>query len=438
MDGSTKFGPVWLQPGVRPSHIWSLLFGAFWSIGLLFFVTLATPYVMTVSLHIPQGEQGALSGDLQVWQEIAMLLTFGPIGIIADRIGRRQVYAAGLLFMGIGYALYSYATSVPELVVYRVIYAIGVAGATAMLGTVIADYPENRSRGFTVAITGVLNALGIIFVIVVFGRLPQVFAQRGADAVSAGHYANLVVAGVCVLTAVVLAVGLKPGLPVHKTERPPFLELARRAFAEGRNPRIALAYACGFIMRGQLVILGTFTMLWGANAAMGQGLSAADAMARGRLVAFIPATAALVWQLFVMTWLLDRLNRVTGVVICTALGVAGYVGTMFIGDPLARESIPLLILLGVGQISTFAGATTLISQEAPAEARGSVIGMFNIFGAAGILFLTAIGGRLFDSVHPSAPFVFTGSLTGIVLILAIICRIRAPGEGVGRRAPTAA
>jgi predicted MFS family arabinose efflux permease len=139
-----------------------------------------------------------------------------------------------------------------------------------------------------------------------------------------------------------------------------------------------------------------------------------------------------------MTWFLDRVNRVTGMVVCAALGVAGYLGTMLIGDPLAPAAIPLLILLGVGQISTFAGATTLISQEAPAEARGTVIAVFNMTGALGILLATFFGGQLFDSVGPSAPFAFVGALTAVVLVLAIICRIKAPGEGVGRRGPVAA
>lgn len=433
MTPSPRLGPIWLQPGVSRGNLLALFFGAFTSIGLLTFIALTTPYVLTVGMHIPRSQQGAISGDLHVWQEVVTLLVFGPLGLLADRIGRRPVYATGLLLMGIGYALYGYTTTVPELYFYRLIYAIGVAAATAMLGTIVADYPENRSRGLTVALTGVLNAVGIICVTVGLGRAPEFFVSRGADAAAAGHYANFIVAGFCVLTAVVLAVGLKPGLPVHRTSKPPFRELAKRAIFEARNPRVALAYACGLIMRAQLVVLGTFTVLWGTNAGIAHGLNPAEALAKGRLVFAIPSTAGLLWQLFVMTWLLDRINRVTGVVICTALGVAGYVGTLLIDDPLARESVPLLILLGVGQISTFAATTTLISQEAPAEARASVIGMFNIFGAAGILICTFIGGRIFDSIRPAAPFAFIGVLTGAVFLLAVLCRIRAPGEGVGRR-----
>jgi MFS family permease len=439
VDGSSgKLGPFWLQPGVKNSHVYALLFGSFTTIGLLTFIAITTPYVLTVGLGVPRGQQGAISGYLHVVQEAAALLAFGPMGLLADRIGRRQVYAAGLLIMGIGYALYGYATSVPEIVTYRVIYAIGVAGATAMLGTIVADYPENRSRGAMVAFSGVLNAIGINFIIALGGWLPKAFVARGTDDATAGHYTNFVVAGLCLLTAVVLAGGLRAGLPVHRAGRPRFAELMRRAVAEGRNPRVALAYVCGFVMRPQLVILGTFTALWGTNAALQHGLSPSEALAKGRFVFLIPSAAGLLWQLLVMTWFLDRVNRVTAMVVCSALGVAGYLGTWLIHDPLSREAIPLLVLLGVGQISTFAAATTLISQEAPAEARGTVIAVFNMAGALGILMTTFIGGQLFDSIHPSAPFVFVGALTVVVLVLSIVCRVKAPGEGVGRHPAPAA
>ena len=132
MTDGGRLGPIRLQPDVQVSHLLTLFFAAFMTIGLLTFVALATPYVLTVSLGIPRSAQGAISGDLHVLQEAATLIAFGPIGIIADRIGRRQVYVVGMLLMGAGYAVYSYASTVTELVAYRLVYAVGVAAATAM------------------------------------------------------------------------------------------------------------------------------------------------------------------------------------------------------------------------------------------------------------------------------------------------------------------
>lgn len=426
-DRDNRFGPFWLQPGVSTGNMLALFAGALGTIGLLTFIALSTPYVLTVYLQVPQGQQGAISGYLHTYQEIIALLAFGPLGILADRAGRRTVFVAGLLLMGLGYSLYSFATSMPELYAYRFIYAIGIAAATGMLGTVPADYTEDRSRGLAIAVTGILNAIGVIIVAIGLGRLPQMFVERGASQEAAGHDAHFVVAGLCVGFAILLAAGLKGGTPLAREQRPSVRELLHSGLAEGRlNPRVALSYVCAFIARSDLVLLGTYSVLWGTTAAMARGMEAAQALAQGRKVFAIASTAALVW-LFVIGIVLDRVNRVTGVIICMTIACIGYMGTMLIDDPLSRTAIPFLILLGMGQISAFAGAQTLIAKEAPTASRGTVIGMFNICGAMGILFSTFVGGILFDRIGPHAPFVFVGSLTIILIAAAVACRIKAPG-----------
>lgn len=422
-----RFGPFWLQPGVSKSNMLTLFAGAYATIGLLTFIALSTPYVLTVYLHIPQGQQGAVSGYLHTFQEVIAIAVFGPIGVLADRIGRRAVYVGGLMCMAIGYGLYSFANSLPELYTFRFIYALGIVAATGMLGTIPADYTEDRSRGIAVAATGVLNAIGVITVAIGLGRLPQFFVEQGATQEAAGHDAHFVVAGLCFAFALIMATGLKGGTPVARAQRPPVRELFRSGVSEGiANPRIVLSYACAFIARSDLVLLGTYSVLWGTTVASAKGMDAAQALAEGRKVFATASVAALLW-LFVIGVVLDRVNRVTGVIICMTIACMGYMGTMLIDDPLEKAAIPLLVLLGMGQISAFAGAQTLIAKEASVATRGSVIGMFNMCGAIGILVSTFVGGILFDRVGPHAPFVFVGSLTLLLIAASIVCRVKAPG-----------
>ncbi len=60
--------------------------------------------------------------------------------------------------------------------------------------------------------------------------------------------------------------------------------------------------------------------------------------------------------------------------------------------------------------------------------RGSVVGMFNTFGAIGILFGTAVGGRLYDSIGPHAVFVMVGGLSLLVVCYGLWVRRTAPGS----------
>lgn len=47
--------------------------------------------------------------------------------------------------MSLDYALYHTADSVTELVIYRVIYVVGIATTTGMLATIVTDYPKKYS-----------------------------------------------------------------------------------------------------------------------------------------------------------------------------------------------------------------------------------------------------------------------------------------------------
>jgi len=66
----------------------------------------------------------------------------------------------------------------------------------------------------------------------------------------------------------------------------------------------------------------------------------------------------------------------------------------------------------------------LIGQEAPLENRGAVIGAFSACGAVGVLIANGIGGRLFDSIDPGAPFLMVAGATALLAIYAVWVRLR--------------
>ncbi|MDP6437557.1 MAG: hypothetical protein QF790_08035 [Gammaproteobacteria bacterium] len=106
------------------------------------------------------------------------------------------------------------------------------------------------------------------------------------------------------------------------------------------------------------------------------------------------------------------------------MGFAGYTLIGFIDSPLDSATYPLFALLGLGQLSTLVGSQTLVAKAASPEIRGSVIGTFGFWGAIGIVLSAFFGGRLFDSVSPSAPFIMLGVLQGVLLVIAIFVLFR--------------
>lgn len=422
-----KLGPVTLAEGVTLPHALTFLYAAFFSIGLVTFVSIGQAYILNEHLGIPVEEQGTISGDLVFWTEVVTLLFFIPAGVVMDRVGRKPVYVAGMLLLALAYALYPLSGSVGEMTIYRIIYALGIVAVTGGLATVLVDYPAERSRGKLIAIIGFLNGLGIVVLNQFFGGMPEKLVARGFSGEEAGLYAHLAIAATAVIAAVVLAFGLKGGTPVKREDRPPLKSLFTSGVSYAKNPRILLSYGAAFVARGDQSIIGTFLPLWGVTAGIAMGMEPAEAVRKGTIIFVISQAAALLWAP-VIGPLIDRWNRVTALTFCMGLATAGYLSLALIGNPHESSSIIFYVLLGIGQISAFLGSQSLIGQEAPKAERGSVIGMFNISGAIGILVITTLGGRMFDLISPKAPFLVVGSINALVMLAGIYVRMKHPGE----------
>ena len=445
-----------LVPGVTKTNFLSICYGALTTIGLLTFIATATNYVLIENFgYIEEfdaagrrvGSLGKQIAFLHAVAELVLLLVFLPVGLIADKIGRRPVYTLGMLTMGLSYFLYPLATGITELTIYRVIYAVGMGAATGMLGTVTADYPQNHTRGKMIAITGMLNALGIIFINRVFGYFPSWFSSMGYDEAHSGQYAMWVVAGMCVITAIVVAFGLQKGTPTEEQKKIPYLQQIKSGMAEGKNPRILLVYACAFVARPDLVILGSFLTAWATlTGVTSEGYLISVAVQKSIVVFITVSTTALIATPF-LGYIVDKVDRIKAIPWYMAIAALGYL-SMFLVETdfylevmrsitgnqelvisiLSKEAIPLLILLGIGQQCAFVSATTLLGQEAPKIKRGAIVGVFNLAGALGILICVLISGWMFDNIHPSAPFVFMGFCNFSVSLIALYIKRIAPSN----------
>ena len=413
-------------------HFATFLYASLVTIGIVVFVNISQPYILVEKLGVLAGAEGALTGQLSVVSELTVMLSIGLVGIMADRIGRKQIFALGLIIFGVFYLLYPTVETIAELFALRIVYALGVACATGMLGTVINDYPQELSRGKFIAISGVVLGIGALVSKLVIGGLPSNFIADGTDSTAAWTYTHWIVASICFISAVILAAGLKGGTPIRKEQRPSIKKLFVRGFSEARKPRTALAYASAFVARSDLVIIGTFTLLWASSAGRDAGLSQAESLARGGMLFGVSQFAGLLWSP-VMGSILDRYNRVAVMTFGSFLGFVGFTCMFFVQDPFDNAYLPFFLMLGIGQISCFFASQALIGQEAPVEARGAVIGAFGFCAAVGILFFTGIGGLLFDEWMYAAPFVFVGFASGLLGFFGLWVFAKAPGSASVRR-----
>ncbi len=415
-----RFGPVTLAEGVRPVHAGTYLLAAFMGICLTTFISVITPYVLTVNLGLAAEEQGRVAGNMVFYGELVLLAFSSLVGAQSDRLGRRGMFVIGILIISAGYVLLGFVDSVATLTAVRVFMAFGIVVINVMVSALQMDYPAESSRGKFVGFAGIAIGIGSVLIGVLFARLPDIYAGNGADELTAGRFTMYTMAALAVVLAICLRAGLKGGPPPHADAHEPLRDRIRVGFTAGRrNARIALAYGCAFVSRADLVVVGTFYSLWLNQAGIQSGLSPNEAAkVAGGFFGYV-MLCALIWAP-VMGWLNDRFDRTRMMALAMGLASAGYLCMWLIPDPLGIWMYPGGLLLGIGQMSAVLASQTLVGQESPPAHRGSVVGMFSFFGAAGILFVTSVGGRIYDTIAPVAPFVLIGAVNGLLFLAAIV------------------
>lgn len=418
-----KLGPFWLMPGITRINGLTYFVTAMLAIPMMAALSFLQPMILKL-VGVDRLIQGTLSGDLVFYQECIVLLLTPFIGALADKLDRRPLVMLGIALLGIGYAFYPFADSIFMMYAYRTIFAGGLALVATVISIVNMDYVQDRSRGKWVALASMTQGIGIFALTQILRRLPAEFAQMGYSEAMTAKYLFWGCTGICLFIFLIATFGLSRKKPVEAREREPLLGLIRLGLNAARqNKRITLAYACAFAARGDVLVVGTFGFLWTQQAAEDLGLGIAAGYQRGGIIIGIVQGSALIWAM-AMGAILDKIDRVTGVIIAFSLSAAGYTAFGLTDDPFSSSIILPAILLGMGESSTIIAGNALIGQSAPADIRGTVLGCYALTGAAGILIATSIGGRLYDLWMAGGPFVLMGVINSMVLVTAIIVRIK--------------
>lgn len=421
-DQAARIGPVWLNPGVSRRNALTYFYAAFFTIGMVVFLSFMQPYLLTENLGIPAAEQGRATSLLALPYEFAFMLMVGPLGALADRIGRRPIYVVGFMWVGAVLGLLPLVENLLQLGILRAFYGVGAACITSMMATVLADYPQERSRGKMLAFSGICNGLGAVIMVGLLSQLPKAFSEMGYDALLSGRLTYWCGAVLAIITALVLSRGLKPGRPGTARERVPVRQLVREGAQAARgNPRILIACGEAFIARGDLVVVSTFLSLWAKEAGMLAGMSLPEAVGAAGMLSVMVSMAQLLFAP-VAGFFIDKVDRLTGM--ATAMGIAGvaYLWVGFSPDPLALIFIPAALMLGMGESAAILSGAAVIGQEASESIRGAVVGLFNFCGSVGTLTIAFVGGFLFDAWMPGAPFVMVGVINLLVMVGAVLVR----------------
>jgi len=418
--GTFRLGPIEFARGISGLNAYTYLYVSLIVMPIVSFLSFTQPYVLNEIVGIPLAEQGRITGFLSTMQEIVALCLIGFVSALSDRFGRRPIYAMGAFIAGIGFGLYGFASSEQDLYMYRFVYAIGVTAVGAMIAVTAADYPAETSRGKLSGATGMLNGLGVGLAILLGSKIPAILKDNGFDGAEAGRYMLLTVAAICVVTAIIMQLGLKGGTPTGKRSKIGLIKTLQIGLREGRlNPRLIICYAGSGVGRADLTLVVTFVSLWLQQLGRDEGMSGVEALkSAGMMLAIIQGSSLLSAPFIGIS--IDRFHRLTSVMVALIVAGIGYTLLGIQAQPFTPRGYMASALACIGQMVVIRTGTALLGQETPIDVRGSVIGFAGLCGAAGILFTSLAGGYLFDHWMISGPIVLTGVANLLIGIGAFV------------------
>ncbi|HEU4521219.1 MAG TPA: MFS transporter [Thermoanaerobaculia bacterium] len=363
---------------------------------------------------------GAVVGVYSIMQ-----FFFAPVwGRLSDRIGRRPVILISLTASCIGYFLFAISQSLTLLFVSRIIAGAGGANiGTAQAYITDVTTPSERARGM--GIIGAAFGLGFILGPPLSGILAAVGTSRGLH----GNLLPGVVAATLSLIALTLA------FFILAESKPPDLQ-PRSGLPPQFDPR-----TWGTIARqGSLLALmsGLFlTLLAVAGMEITVTLHSRDRFAFEQLdLAYLFLFMGVIVG-GIQGGLIGRFAKAVGEKQLIIIGALSFTVGFLLVPSLYR--VPLLyfaaFFVAIGQGLTYPSLTSLVSKEAPAGERGSILGLATAIGSLARFLGPIISGFLYDLGGPRTAFYGAAAITVAAWLIALTLR---PAPGDELQAPTPA
>ncbi len=398
----------------------------------MIFMTMAIavqPLFLRNVLNVSFENAGAINASIQVVTEILDLILIGYLGYLSDRFGRVPIVVIGFMVAALGAFIAPFSAEVGAVIgigglaVYyltRIVMSLGTGAVWPQLSTLAGDFTNFSNRARMMANTAFMMAFGATLVYAVLMQIPKhggvmmVMLLTGAIAV-----AGALVSRKCLIDVA----------PKLKEQKIPWRRVKDLLASE---PKLRLTFVSAFFARSDMVFVGLFVMMWYIYFAdlvkIGQEEAAAHAGRLIGLVGFLVLVTIPMWGAFI-----DRYGRVAAIASGMALSGIGFIGMGFIVNPFDWYIFIPTVLIAAGQAGCLVAPQVLTVDIAPIEIRGSVLGAFNVIGGIGIVFFVQVGGFLFDSVGPHAPFMFTGIGNLFIMTYALwVLRSKNRGPSMAR------
>lgn len=342
----------------------------------------ATPATIGLALGI----YGLAQGILQI-----------PFGILSDYWGRKPIIACGLVLFALGSMLAAVSTSIQGVILGRLLQGCGAVGSAIL--ALAADLTREEHRTKAMAIIGMV--IGLSFgVAVVLG--PVLNSWVGVSGIF-WFTSLLAILGLGVLLWLVP----RPRIQQHHRDTQPVPAMFGRILRDGQLLRLNFS-----VFALHAVLTATFIALPMALHDTA-GLAASQ-----QWYLYLPSLIASVFIMVPFIILAEKRQRMRQVLL-------GAIVVIALSELLMLESARHLVMLALALIAFFsafnlmeATLPSLVSKLAPADGKGTAMGLFSSSQFLGIFFGGLGGGWAYGHYGIAGIFVMLSLLCLLWLIVA--------------------
>lgn len=349
--------------------------------------------LLRAEFHLSYLQTGLISTASMV---IYCALQF-PIGVLADRFGKRRVILAGVLWVAGSLALTALTQRYDQLLLCLMVVGMGNGMHFVPISTLLAEVFSTASRGRALSIHGSAMAISRVVAPILAIPVAMLWGWRTLFVL----YALLGVMTAAVFWRLVPA----SRRAVGATTRPRDARKSLRAFLRWDLMTISLiAHLLGYAIMTSVFLPLLLMQKFGM------------AIREATLYSVIPPLAWAVGAPLV-GFLLDRLGKRTTLLLSTAISVLTIVLLVTTRDLLAL--VVILAGLGLGRSMSNPAILAYAVDIAAVETRTSEMGLMNTFWVLGSVIGPTIFGTIADVVGLEASYLSFAVLPVLALVLAV-------------------
>jgi MFS family permease len=342
----------------------------------------ANPYLIGEALGI----YGLTQGLLQI-----------PFGLLSDRLGRKVMIVIGLLLFGAGSAIAALSSSIGGVIIGRALQGAGAVGSVIL--ALVADLTAEENRTKAMAMVGI--AIGASFMIAL---------------VAGPIVANFV--GVPGIFWLMVGLALL-GIAITEFAVPSPRQLRLHRDTEAVPSLIGAVLRDGELLRLDFGIFALHAMLTASFLVVPDLLRGTLGLAvRDQWIVYLPVLLVSVALMLPAIVVAEKYRRMKGVFV-------GAVGALVVSQTMLYLGAGNLFVLFAALVVFFtafnvmeASLPSLITKVAPAEAKGTAMGLYSSLQFLGIFIGGIVGGFAHQRGGSGAVFALTAVMALLWLIAA--------------------